>query len=239
MDFLTILAQTVNHAASGPVVVPEAAPEAAEQSIIPINAFWEQITSLGLVEALTFISFGSICLFYGWRVFKILVVINFGLLGLVLGMTVIDRINGLDNQLAGGLIGMGLLAVLSVPLMRWAVCILGAAAGGILGAGIWYAFSLPEPYIWAGALTGIVAGGMLSFIIFKIAVMLFTSLWGSGLIAVGALALLYIYPKTSMQVEELFFNHDWFLPTILFVPTAIGVILQYQFVKKSKDWDIS
>jgi hypothetical protein len=70
-------------------------------------------------------------------------------------------------------------------------------------------------------------------------VMLFTSLWGSGLIAVGALALLYIYPKTSMQVEELFFKHDWFLPTILFVPTAIGVILQYQFVKKSKDWDIS
>jgi hypothetical protein len=238
MDCLTILAQAVNHAARSPVVVPATAPEAAEQGLVPIQAFWEQITSLGLLEALTFISFGSICLFYGWRVFKILVVINFGLLGLVLGMTIIERINGLNNQLAGGLVGMGLLAVLSVPLMRWAVCILGSVAGGILAAGIWYAFNLPEPYIWAGALTGIVAGGMISFIIFKFAVMLFTSLWGSGLIVVGSLALLYLYPKTSMQVEELVFNHSWFLPTVLIAPTVVGVILQNQFVKKSKDWNI-
>jgi len=249
MDYLTILArldlarlaQTVNQATRSPVVVPETAtaPAAAEGGLVPINAFWEQITNLSLVEALTFISFGSICLFYGWRVFKILVVINFGLLGLVLGMTVVERINGLSNQLAGGLIGMGILAVLSVPLMRWAVCILGAVAGGILASGIWYATKLPEPYIWAGALTGIVAGGMISFIVFKVAVMLFTSLWGSGLIAVGALALLYLYPRTNTQVEGLVFNHNWFLPTILIVPTAIGVVLQYQFVRKSKDWDIS
>jgi len=232
MDFFNVLAQ------SAVTNVPDRGVEAevAEEAFVPIDAFWEQITSLGFVEALTFLSFGSICLFYGWRVFKILVVINFGLLGLVLGMAIIERINGLNNQLAGGLIGMGLLAVLSVPLMRWAVCILGAVAGGIIAAGIWYAFSLPESYIWAGALTGIVAGGMISFIIFKVAIMLFTSLWGSGLIVVGSLALLYHY--TNIQVEEMVKNQNWFLPTALIVPTAAGILLQNQFVKKSKDWNI-
>ena len=229
MDCISILAQAT---------MSGTAPGAANEAIVPINLFWEQITSLNIVESLTFLSFGSICLFYGWRVFKILVVISFGLLGLVLGMTIIERINGLNNQLAGGLVGMTLLAVLSVPLLRWAVCILGAFAGGILTSGIWYACNLPEPYIWAGALTGIVAGGMLSFIIFKAAVMLFTSFLGSVLVVIGSLALLYVYPRTTAQVEYLIFNQNWFLPAALIVPTIVGVILQNQFVKKSKDWNI-
>ena len=226
MDF-TILASTAANTAT-----------TAEEAFVPIDMFWNQITSLSWLEALTFVSFGTVCLFYGWRVFKILVVINFGLLGLAMGMSITDRIVGLNNQLAGGLVGMGLLAVLSVPLMRWAVSILGAVAGGIITSGIWYACYLPEQYIWAGALTGFVAGGMISFIIFKAAVMLFTSLWGSGLTVVGLLALLYLYPRTSVQVHELVLTQNWFLPTAVIVPTIIGVALQNKFVKDSKDWKI-
>jgi len=228
MDCVTILAQAVGTAGQ----------EAGEESIVPINLFWEQITSLGLLEALTFISFGAVCLFYGWRVFKILVVINFGLLGLILGITIIEMIEGLNNQLIGGLIGMVILAVLSVPLMRWAVCLLGAAAGGILTSGVWYACGLTERYIWAGALIGMVGGGMISFIVFKVAVILFTSLWGSGLVVVGSLALLYIYPETADKVEEMVFTLKWFLPTALMVPTGVGIVLQHKFVKSSKEWDL-
>ncbi len=224
MDCLTILAQATGNGNA--------------DAIVPITRFWEQITSLGMLEATTFISFGVVCLFYGWRVFKILVVINFGLLGLVMGLAVVERINGLNNQLMGGLIGMGILAVLSVPLMRWAVSILGAIAGGILTSGIWYACNLPEKYIWAGGLVGVVAGGMISFIIFKVAVILFSSMWGSGLIVVGILAVLHNYSRTTEDVERLVFEVKWFLPTMLSVPTVIGVILQHKFLKSSKDWDI-
>jgi hypothetical protein len=211
---------------------------AASERIVPIEWFWQQITTLEWLQAVTFISFGVVCLFYGWRVFKILVVINFGLLGLILGMKVAAKLVGMNHQLMGGLIGMGVLAVLSVPLMRWAVCILGAAAGGIFTSGIWYAAGLPEQYIWAGGLIGVVAGGMISFIIFKVAVILFSSLWGSGLIVVGSLALLYINPKTSDLVQKLVFYRKWFLPLALMVPTIIGFILQHKFLKSSKDWDL-
>ncbi len=177
MDYFTILAQTAG---------------ASDEAVVPMDVFWEQITSLGMLEALTFISFGVVCLFYGWRVFKVLVVINFALLGMMMGMAITEKIVGLNNQFVGGIVGMITLAVLSVPLMRWAVCLLGAVAGGILTSGIWYACGLTERYIWAGGLIGIVAGGMISFIVFKAAVILFSSLWGSGLVVVGSLALLFL-----------------------------------------------
>ena len=231
MDCVTILAQAVETASA----------QAAEEEavvVVPIESFWTYITSLNLVEAVTFISFGVVCLFYGWRVFKILVVISFALLGLLLGFSITDKIVGLNSQLWGGLVGMILLAVLSVPLMKWAVCLLGAAAGGILSSGIWYASGLTERYILAGALIGMVAGGMISFIVFKVAVILFSSLGGSCLIVVGSLALLYLYPQTSERVEEIIFTKKWFLPTVLMAPTLIGVILQNKFVKDSKDWDM-
>ena len=47
MDYFMILAQTA---------------EASEEAVVPMDVFWEQITSLSLVEALTFISFGVVCL---------------------------------------------------------------------------------------------------------------------------------------------------------------------------------
>ena len=224
MDYVTILAQT--------------ATETTEEAVVPIDIFWEQITSLSLLEALTFISFGVVCLFYGWRVFKVLVVINFALLGMMMGMAITEKIVGLNNQFVGGIIGMITLAVLSIPLMRWSVCLLGAAAGGILTSGIWYACGLTEQYIWAGGLIGIIAGGMISFIIFKAAVILFSSLWGSGLVVIGSLALLYLYPKTSTKVEDLVFSLKWFLPTLITAPTAIGFVLQHKFLKSSNDWDL-
>lgn len=226
MDYFTILAQTAAQTTE------------QTQTVVPIDVFWEQITSLTRLEALTFISFGVVCLFYGWRVFKVLVVINFALLGMMLGMTITEKIVGLNNQFAGGIAGMIILAVLSVPLMRWAVCLLGAAAGGILTSGIWYACGLTERYIWAGGLIGIIAGGMISFIIFKAAVILFSSLWGSLLIVVGSLALLYLYPRTAGKIEDLVFSLKWFLPTLITLPTAIGFVLQHKFLKTSKDYNL-
>ena len=64
-------------------------------------------------------------------------------------------------------------------LMRWPVSVLGAVMGGALTAGIWYACELPEQYIWAGALIGIVAGGIISFVMHRVVTVVI------GFIAVG------------------------------------------------------
>lgn len=231
MDYLIILAKAAEKAATN-----EASKKAAEKGIIPIDLFWEHITSLDLVEALTFIAFGFVCLFYGWRVFKILVTICFGLFGMMVAVWANIYIQGQVVWLA--LVSVVLFGALSIPLMRYGVMLLGAAAGGIITGGGWLAAGLPEQYIWAGALVGVIAGGLISFIVFKIAVMLFTCLGGSSLIVVGFLAILYKYMGAAEKLQETVFEKKWFLPLMLVVPMVAGIVLQYRFIKGTKDWDI-
>ncbi len=219
------------------ILLVAAAGETAQEPMVPLDVMWKYISSLGLVEALTFISFGSVCLFYGWRVFRILVTICFGLLGLGLGVWANQRL------IAGNVIWLSLIcsvffAVLSIPFMRWGVTILGA----ISGDGSWttpgLAAGLPEEYIWAGGLVGVIAGGMISFIVFKIAVILFTSLGGSTLLVVGILAIIYRYmvQGDGEQFEAFARDNQWFLPTMLLVPMFVGIYLQNKLSKTDQNW---
>ena len=229
MDCVAILAQSFEPA--------NRTTATTEEGFVPIEFIWEQISALNLIEALTFICFGIVCLLYGWRIFKILVTLCFSLVGLFIGLMVNEKLVG-GNGMWLGLMGMIMMAVLSLPLMRWGVSALGAVAGGILTGGIWYAFELPDAYIWAGALVGLIAGGMISFIVFKLAVVLFTSFGGSALIVTAVLAILHRYMLDPGQVQELVFNYRWFLPVALIVPTLAGIIIQNKFISGSRDWNI-
>jgi hypothetical protein len=210
--------------------------EPVEEGIVPINFIWEQIVELSLVEALAFICFGVVCLLYGWRIFKILVTLCFALVGLFGGLMINEKLVG-GNGMWLGLMGVVMMGVLSLPLMRWGVSALGAVAGGILTGGVWYAFALPDKYIWAGALAGLIAGGMISFIVFKLAVVLFTSFGGGALIITAVLAVLYNYFDPD-KVRTLVFDYRWFLPVAFMVPTLVGIIVQNKFISGSKEWDI-
>ena len=229
MDFVSVLAQSFEPASRTTAT--------AEEGFTPIAFIWEQISALNLIEALTFICFGIVCLLYGWRIFKILVTLCFALVGLFIGLMVNEKLVG-GNGMWLGLMGMIMMAVLSLPLMRWGVSALGAVAGGILTGGIWYAFELPDAYIWAGALAGLIAGGMISFIVFKIAIILFTSFGGGALIVTAVLAILHKYMLDPGRVQELIFNYRWFLPVALIVPTIVGIIIQNKFISGSRDWNI-
>jgi len=229
MEPITILAQTTRTTVE----------LTAETELIPLDTIWQQIAALSWLEAVLAISFGVVYMLYGWRIFKILVVICFGLIGLFAGIKIGQRF---DLQILGAVVGLFLLAAISVPLMRWAVSLLGAVAGGILTAGLWYAFELPGQYILAGAAVGLIAGAMISFIVFKIAVMLFTSFGGGLLTVTGLVALLYQYesmqrPPTE-QVKDLFLNQNWFLPVLLLFSTFIGIVIQNKLIKSSHEWSV-
>ena len=224
--------------AAAPVAASVATATSSNAEIVPIDWIWGQITALNVLEALTFIAFGVVCLLYGWRVFKVLVVISFALLGLLSGMILSDIVLGSNNNpILGVILGL-VFAIISVPMMRWSVCILGAVAGGIITASLWYAFELPEEFIWAGGLVGVVAGGMISFIVFRIAVMLFSCLGGSALLVMGAIAIMYMYPLTKGQVQDLVLIEKWFLPAAILIPAVIGAFFQNKFIKGSKDWTV-
>ena len=211
--------------------------QSEEQEVVPIDLIWQHVTSLDVVEAVTFIAFGTVWLFYGWRVFKILVTICFGLLGLFLGIYANENFIG-GNSFWMGLLCVVFFSVLSIPFMRWGVSLLGAASGGILTAGLWLALGLPEQYVWAGGLVGLIAGGMISFIVFKIAVILFTSLGGSALLAVGLLAIACQQLPSGANLKIFANNNQWFLPAVILVPMGVGIYLQHRFIKTTQDWTV-
>lgn len=206
-----------------------------QQKVIPIDEIWKHVTDLDLVEAVTFVAFGTVWLFYGWRVFKILVTISFGLLGLFLGLWANEAFVG-GNGFWLGLICVVFFALLSIPFMRWGVCLLGAASGGVLTAGLWLALGLPEEYIWAGGLVGLIAGGMISFIVFKIAVILFTSLGGSLLLVVGVLAIICHELMDPQELKDFVTSNQWFIPAMVLAPMAVGLYLQHKFIKSDQNW---
>ncbi|MDH7599648.1 MAG: hypothetical protein QHH07_08470 [Sedimentisphaerales bacterium] len=195
-----------------------------------VQVAWDQVTRLGLVEAVTFLSFGVVCLIYGWRVYKALVAICFGLGGLILGIVANHYLIG-GNVVWVCVITTVLLVILSLPLLRLAVLILGGLAGAIITAGLWLALDLPMRLIWAGGLIGLVAGGMISFATFKAAVIVFSSLQGAALLSVGGLAILHRYLPGSDRVCSLVFDTPWFLPVVLLVPLGLGLIIQFRLSK--------
>ena len=210
-----------------------------EKQYVPIDFIWNQITNLSWLHALLAVSFGVVYLLYGWRIFKALAAICFAMMGLFAGMMVGKQIG---HEMWGGVVGVFLLTALSLPLMKWCICILGAMAGATLTGSLWYAFGLPQVYIWAGMAIGLVAGGMISFIVFKAAVMLFTSLAGAVIITIGILSLLYHYENLTLPpttyIDNLVHGSNWFLPLAILVPTIIGIIAQNRMIRKSPDWTL-
>ena len=67
--------------------------------IVPLDFIWEQVTSLSWLQAVIGISFGMVYLLYGWRIFRILVVISFGLAGLYLGMLAGQKFGNQQNNM--------------------------------------------------------------------------------------------------------------------------------------------
>lgn len=232
MNVLFLLAEAVEPAAQprGPLID-------VNQLVL---SFWNTITTMPWLVALLIISVGVVYMLYGWRIFRVLVTISFGFLGMFLGIFLGQQINAV---IWCGVIGMVLFAFISVPLMKWCVSVLGAIAGGIITAGIWIACGLSQAYLPAGFIVGFVTGGLISFILLKASVMLFTSLGGSIIMVTGILALWYQYEvrvlgRLETQLSGLIFSYDWFLPTVLIVPTVVGILFQNKFIKQSQKWEV-
>ena len=235
MDLISLLAAVSEQA---PAASPLFNVDEAKLSL------YEMISELHWLYAMLLLSVVVVYMLYGWRIFRALVVISFGFIGMFLGMLSADKISTNEHALLwGGVIGMALFAMIAVPLMKWCVSVLGAMAGGILTSGIWIALDLSDAYLPAGFIVGFIAGGLISFIMLKVSVMLLTSLGGSLITVTGLLALLYQYDvKISNPMTFYTYNailtHAWFLPLAVIIPTIGGMLTQNKLIKNSPKWEI-
>ena len=109
--------------------------------------------------------------------------------------------------------------------MKYAV----AFMGGVFGAAGRKHLALCRPGtvpLLGRALTGLVGFGLLSFILFKASVMMYTSLQGSVMLIFGILGLIYKYQDIAPKLTESMTLKPFLLPVSIFIPALLGLIYQ-------------
>lgn len=196
------------------------------------------VEQLSVVWAVVFLIAGVLCLLSGHKFHKVAVVSLALLFGVFTGYWLGEQIHA-PALIVGGCVGL-LLAVVAFPLMKYAVAILGGLAGAWLGANMWAGVAdalntsngmniAPEAY-WIGALTGLLVCGMLAFILFDLSVVLFTSVSGSTLAVIGALALAASV-MGGPSLRNSLGQSRLIIPLLVFIPALIGLILQEFWLK--------
>lgn len=182
---------------------------------------WCQTMSPGMAALLVLA--GVIYLLFGFYLFKVLITVNAGIMGGYIGAVIGTKF---DAALAATILGAFICAAVCWPLMKWAVAIMGGVVGAALGASIWRSAGLDPAFAWAGAMTGLVGFGMLSFILFRGSIMMYTSLQGSVMLVFGLLGLIYKYHQVAQQVTSGLTVNALVMPMTILIPAIIGIIFQ-------------
>jgi len=193
----------------------------------------QDLQALSIVWAIIFLAAGVTCMLQGFKFYKTVTVILAAFMGLILGYVLGKRIHA--EYIVAGCLAL-LFAVGCFPLMKYAVALMGGLVGSFLGANAWTAIStldktsngvaMAQNY-WVGALIGLIICGMLAFILFKLSVVLFTSVSGATIAVMGGVALLLQVPNWQGPINSSISAHAAIVPLLVFVPAVIGLILQH------------
>lgn len=231
MDGLTtVIAQAADLLTDQPA--PTTQPGAAWLRAWTQEDFLRALTQAGAVEAVVGILVGVVVLLYGWRVFKVLVILNAAAVGLV-GGWLLTGLAGMESwslvvALACGL----LLGALAWPLMRHVTGLMAAVVGGTVGYFVYLwaidAAARPDltPYAWAGALGGGMLFGLVAIVGFNQLVIVFTAFQGSLMAVAGTLALLCRGEALRTRVHTVLNENPYVLQVAVIVPAAAGFFWQ-------------
>ena len=179
---------------------------------------------MGPGEATIFLVTGVLMLLFGVNLFKAVVTINAMIIGAAFGLYVGDKAG---NENVGALIGAFIMAAICLPLMKHAAGVMVLAVGAILGTFLWRMFAVAHQELyWVGAILGGISFGLLSMLIFRGCLMIFTSLQGSLMTIVGLLGLILKYKGVDAALTQFLSAKNFALPLAIFIPTILGVLYQ-------------
>lgn len=189
------------------------------------------LAQVGPFQAVGLFLAGIILLVYGFRYFKAIVLLDGAMIGALIGAYLGSFREGSGLMLLMGLAGGIIFGVLAWHAIKFAVGILAAIAGGLLGYAVWYlvARSIGNDamlnHAWAGAIIGVVAIGMLAFVLFRAAVITLTAIQGSLMLVSGACSVLISRNMVPSLQGELVEN-EYLLCILVGVPAAAGFVYQ-------------
>src|SRR5687768_6855723 len=178
---------------------------------------------MGALTAALLVIAGVTYLLFGVYAYRALVTINAAVVGTYLGAIIGHRAG---NATAGAMVGGFAACALAWPLMKYAIALMGGVFGMLLGASIWRAAGLESQYAWAGGGMGMIFFGMLSFLLYRGSIMMFTSLQGSVMLVFGLLGLIYKYQELAPHVSHNLLARQFLLPLFIFIPATLGLLWQ-------------
>ncbi len=175
---------------------------------------------------------GLLMLLYGLRIFKALVIIqtalSLGTLGYAVVAHLIERPDlGWVGMLVGGLAG----ALLAWPLLNFFISLWGALMGAAAGALVADALGAQQ-HIIVGLIIGGLAGGLLMLIVFRLVIIVLTSLFGSALTIGGLLVLVIRIPQVGPAIRQAMEGAPLLAAAVVVVPAAIGIAYQLRFTER-------
>jgi len=185
----------------------------------------DSLVSAEVYFALAVLVMGWLFLVYGFKAYRWIVVLNCVALGFYLG-----GLLGEKERIAtvAAVLGALVLGAISWPLMKYAVAFCGGLVGAVVGMVIWNYFEQPANMAWAGGLVGLAALGLLSFVIFKASVILFTCVQGAAMLVLGAAALLIKYSPWAQDVSTNLAHKPVLMPTLVAGIAVLGLLWQHQ-----------
>ena len=178
---------------------------------------------MGSAVALLLVLLGLVYLLFGFYLFKPLVLLNAAFVGAMVGVLISGKTGG---PLPSGILGGFIAAAVTYPMMKWAVALMGGLFGALLGLTLWRTFGLETGFAWTGGCMGLIACGLLCFIVFRGSVMAYTSLQGSVMLVFGILSLAYKYQGFAPKLAKGLEVKPFVLPMCIFIATILGLIYQ-------------
>lgn len=175
------------------------------------------------VVAIPLIVGGLALMLFGWRMWKVCVVLSFGLIGAAVGTIIAD---GGEHATWYGIGGALLLGLLSSGPVNIALALLG----GLIGAGFFFhvlgntAFVGPIQWVLAGVALFGFSG--LAFINRQILVIGVTSVQGAVLLISGLSVCMMSMPALDGTLRAMSNNSMIVLPFVLLVPTVMSCFYQ-------------
>lgn len=183
----------------------------------------DTLQQLHIVWAGIFICVGLLSVLNGYRWYRWIVMIVAFLAGMGLGKLFMGSME--VNLIVVACVG-ALAAVVAWPMMKYAVTACGGLAGAFIGANVWTAADLPAETHYAGALIGLIAAGMLSFILYRVVIVMMTCVTGALAVAIGVITILMHIESLAAVLRQDFVANPLIIPMVVLVTAVFGFVIQ-------------
>lgn len=195
----------------------------------------ESLSKMPLILASVVMVVGAMCTLNGYKWHKWVVIVLAFFLGLMVGHILSQQMG--KSVIVAAALGV-LFATIATPMLRWTVAVFGGLTGAFLGANAWILSNAePRNAVWAGACMGFIALALLSFVVFRLVVVLFTSIGGAAMMVLGGITCLMNVPGWDQSIRNSLTMNHHLIPLLVTVAAVGGFVIQESRVRSGAGGD--